>query len=66
MSEQIIFSDYAFPNDAVILARKNLQVTLNDLQKALDYHHYDNYTVAHIENYIIKIKAILSAKKNIY
>ena len=63
MLEQIIFTEFAFPNDAIILSRLSLSKTLKNIYAIVNDSSLDEYTQAHLENYITKIEAILSAMK---
>ena len=64
MLEQILYSKNIFSNDAIVLSRKSLTNTLKKLYTITTYH-FDSYTKAHIDNYIIKIESILNPEKQI-
>lgn len=56
-----------FPYDAKVLARQNLEITLNEINMILvSSHNLDEYTIAHLESSASNIKSILDATLNTY
>ena len=59
---KIIYSNFAFPSDAISLARQSLKNILKNIYTSLDNSSIDEYTKSHLVNSSEMIETILSAE----